>query len=289
VFRKNLLAILLVTAGVVSAAWPATAEAQPRRFGRPVVFAGGYYYHPFFYDPWFGPWGPWDPYQYPYAYGYYPRFAGPEADVRVLVKPNKAEVYVDGYYAGIVDDFDGVFQRLRLPPGQHEITLRLEGYRSVHQRLFLARDSTYKLRYNMEALAPGETTEPPPVPPEQPAMGVQPSGPPPQSLPPRRMPPQPYPYPPQPPQYPQQPTVSAPGAPASATLAIRVQPSGADITIDGERWQRPEGDERLLVQIADGPHRIEVQKSGYRRFTTEIQARRGETIPLNVALTPERQ
>ena len=40
-FRKNLLAILLVTAGVVSAAWPATAEAQPRRFGRPVVFAGG--------------------------------------------------------------------------------------------------------------------------------------------------------------------------------------------------------------------------------------------------------
>src|SRR5437667_6196191 len=162
VLRKTCLAILLVTAGVVSAAWPATAEAQPRRGGRPVVFVRGYYYDPFFYDPWFGPWGPW--YPSPYAYGYYPRFAGPEADVRVLVKPNTAEVYVDGYYAGIVDDFDGVFQRLRLPPGEHEITLRLEGYRTVHQRLYLAPDSTYKLHYTMQPLAPGETTEPPPTP-----------------------------------------------------------------------------------------------------------------------------
>jgi hypothetical protein len=69
---------------------------------------------------------------------------------------------------------------------------------------------------------------------------------------------------------------------------IRVQPSGADILIDGERWQGPEGDERLIVQVSEGPHRIEVQKAGYRPFTTEIQARRGETVPVNVALTAER-
>jgi hypothetical protein len=37
-------------------------------------------------------------------------------------------VYVDGYYAGIVDDFDGAFQRLEIEPGPHRIELRLPGY-----------------------------------------------------------------------------------------------------------------------------------------------------------------
>ena len=32
--------------------------------------------------------------------------------LRVIVDPEKTRVYVDGYYAGIADDFDGIFQRL---------------------------------------------------------------------------------------------------------------------------------------------------------------------------------
>ena len=43
--------------------------------------------------------------------------------MRFDVKPNDASVYVDGYYAGVVDDFDGAFQRLRTAPGGHEIEL----------------------------------------------------------------------------------------------------------------------------------------------------------------------
>jgi len=38
------------------------------------------------------------------------------AEVRVLVTPPEAAVYVDGYYAGLVDDLDGFFQRLPLTP-----------------------------------------------------------------------------------------------------------------------------------------------------------------------------
>ena len=38
--------------------------------------------------------------------------------------PRNAEVYVDGRYAGIVDDYDGTFQRLDLEPGSHEIEIR---------------------------------------------------------------------------------------------------------------------------------------------------------------------
>ena len=70
----------------------------------------------------------------PYAgrvYGY----AGPQSygsriyygDIRLQVRPRNAAVYVDGYYAGIVDDFDGVFQRLTLEVGPHEIELDAPG------------------------------------------------------------------------------------------------------------------------------------------------------------------
>ena len=47
--------------------------------------------------------------------------------VRIQGAPRNAEVYVDGAYAGIVDDYDGVFQRLDLEPGAHEIEIRTAG------------------------------------------------------------------------------------------------------------------------------------------------------------------
>ena len=58
----------------------------------------------------------------------------------------------------------------------------------------------------------------------------------------------------------------------------------ADVLIDGERWQGPEGVDRLVVQVAEGSHRIEVRKEGFASFTTEITVRAGETAPVNVSL-----
>jgi hypothetical protein len=68
---------------------------------------------------------------------------------------------------------------------------------------------------------------------------------------------------------------------------IRVQPAGSDILIDGERWNGPENDERLLVQVADGTHHLEIVKGGYRRFSADVQVHVGETVPINVSLSPE--
>ena len=51
-------------------------------------------------------------------------------DLRLKVSPREAAVYVDGYYAGIVDDFDGFFQRLTIEAGPHEIEIEAEGYGS---------------------------------------------------------------------------------------------------------------------------------------------------------------
>src|SRR6476661_1828632 len=71
-------------------------------------------------------------YPYPaYRYGF------AEADLRVKVKPKDAAVYVDGYFAGKVEDYDGAFERLHVEPGQHEIIIYLDGYRSLHERLYL--------------------------------------------------------------------------------------------------------------------------------------------------------
>jgi hypothetical protein len=67
-------------------------------------------------------------------------------------------------------------------------------------------------------------------------------------------------------------------------LVLRVQPEGAEILIDGERWQGPEGEDRLVVQVSEGRHRVEIRKDGYKPFTTEVDVRPGGTTPLNVSL-----
>ena len=97
------------------------------------------------------------PIQYPYRYTL-------ESDLRILVKPKDASVYVDGYFAGKVDEFDGTFQRLHVEPGQHEITIYLEGYRSLKERLYLSSRATRKIEGTLERLGAGEALEPPPVP-----------------------------------------------------------------------------------------------------------------------------
>ncbi len=273
----------------------ATGEAQGRRGRGHVVVAGGGYYSPyydpfFFGDPWFG-------YQYPYPmrpYGY--STYEPEASVRLEVKPKDAGVYVDGYYAGIVDDFDGAFQRLRVEPGEHEIELWLDGYRTVRQKVYLTPDNTFRLRFQMERLAAGQQSEPKPQPIDPPQGGNQPRMQPPMQQPMgrgpvgRRMPPQQGPpqrqAPDDPRGGPDNPRARA-GNATYGTLAIKVQPGDAEVSIDGENWRGPGGQDRLTVDVSEGSHSVEIRKSGYRTYVTQVDVRRGQTTPLNVSLRGE--
>jgi hypothetical protein len=81
-------------------------------FGYPY----GWYGYPYY-------WG--YPYGYPgygYEYGYpAPYYGAAYGGVRIEDAPKNAQVFADGYYAGIVDDFDGTFQHLDLPGGVHKI------------------------------------------------------------------------------------------------------------------------------------------------------------------------
>jgi hypothetical protein len=211
---------------------------------------------------WGGYWGPWG---YPYAGYYGPR--DDSAEVKLEVKPKDAQVFVNGYYAGLVDDFDGTFQRLHLAPGDHELVLFLEGYRTVKQSIRVRPREDAKIRYTLEPLPAGEKAEPPPPPPPEEEQPQQ------QAPAPRRPAPSAQPAP----------SIRA-EARGFGTLVFRVQPVGAEILIDGERWQGPEGDERLVVQVSEGSHRVEIRKEGFVPYTGEVTVRGGGTTPLNVSL-----
>ena len=93
---------------------------------------GGYYGG--YYDPWYG------------GYPTYPVGSSTsnddEGSLRLKIKPREAEVYVDGYYVGIVDDFDGIFQRLHVETGSHHIEVRAPGYEPLTFEVRITSDHT---------------------------------------------------------------------------------------------------------------------------------------------------
>ena len=153
---------------------PSTAERRHPKAGTGHGSAGGGggYYPGYpgwggggYYPGWgYGSWWPYGSfgwyggyyggyYGYPWGWGggaVYHYVESESGSVRVLVDPSEARVYVDGYYAGTVDDFDGLFQRLHVSPGRHEIALKLEGYKTHRVKIYVAPDATVKLDYDMQ-------------------------------------------------------------------------------------------------------------------------------------------
>ena len=226
---------------------------------------------------------------YPAPYpGYY--LGNPWASARVEVKPTHAQVFVDGYYVGVVDQFDGVFQRLDLPTGEHEVAVYLPGHRTYTQRTLFRPGTGYHFKAVLEPLPPGTPEEPAPKPvpgavrggdPDPQGNYEEPRDPrdPRDPRPPQRTMPMP--------ERPDQPRGDrAPQSRDFGTLNLRVQPMDAVVIIDGERWDSPEGGSRLVVQLSGGSHRIEVRKEGFRTYTSTFQIRPGEAQSLNISLTP---
>jgi len=105
-------------------------------------YAYPYYYYPRRYDP-YGPWGIGSGYYYgPFSNGYYTGHGHFETytsygqlydvgELRLQVAPRDAQVFVDGYYAGTVDDYDGTFQALKLESGSYAIRIEAPGYETL--------------------------------------------------------------------------------------------------------------------------------------------------------------
>jgi hypothetical protein len=112
-----------------------------------IGLGGGYWGG--YYDPWWD-----DPGYYGGGYGYGYGYARDEGSLRIKVKPREADVYVDGYFAGEVDDYDGVFQRLRLEPGPHRIELREDGYEPLFFDVRIQPDRTVTYSGTLEKREP---------------------------------------------------------------------------------------------------------------------------------------
>ncbi len=129
------LVLAVAMAAAISLSLPAEAHAQH--------YYGHGYGHGFGYG--YGGYGP-------YGYGY-----SNEGAVRIEVDPKESrediQVYVDEGHAGVVDDFDGFFQRLYLPQGKHEIEIRLDGYKTIRLSIFVSLGKTIHIRERMEPLA----------------------------------------------------------------------------------------------------------------------------------------
>jgi hypothetical protein len=86
------------------------------------------FYRPQYYRPYYGGYG------YPaYGYGTYDDYwrAYDIGELRLQVTPREAQVFVDGAFAGTVDDYDGVFQSLKLEAGSYSIRLEAPGYEPI--------------------------------------------------------------------------------------------------------------------------------------------------------------
>jgi hypothetical protein len=240
---------------------PRRGEVPHRYFSLPHEYAFppvdirlGFYYHPYFgfyYGPYYGPYYPFPgPFPRPTRYG--------ASSVRLRVQPVATEVYVNGYYAGIADDFDGVFQRLYLPTGGHHLELRLEGYESYARDIYASPGDTSEIQHRMVPLRAGLRTTPPPRPralPDEWATADE--------------------------------TENA-GQPDSpyGVLAIRTEPADAQILIDGEAWAAVAGQQEFVIHLPEGWHRLEVRKDSYRPFTTSVDLAPGHVTRLAVRLEP---
>ncbi len=125
---------------------------------------GGYYpwgWYPysfgFVWDPFW--WGGPDP-GYP-GYGP-PVYAGGGGQsegyggVRLKVKPSDAQVYVDGYFAGLVGDYDGAFQKLKLEVGPHHIEVRAVGFETLGFDVNTEYDQTVTFQGELKPAVPGQ-------------------------------------------------------------------------------------------------------------------------------------
>lgn len=74
----------------------------------------------------------------------------PTGGVRLKVEPRDAEVFVDGYLAGRVDDFDGAKQKLKITRGAHTIELRAPGYETLTFNVTIVPDETTTYKTSMK-------------------------------------------------------------------------------------------------------------------------------------------
>lgn len=119
-------------------------------YGYPLYapFGMGYGIPSGYIDPYYS-----DPYDYGAGYGAYSSkvYGGhDQGNLKLKVKPRNAKVYVDGFYVGTVDEFDGAFQKLTLNGGRHKVEMRAEGYETTEFDVLITPEQTVTFAGDMK-------------------------------------------------------------------------------------------------------------------------------------------
>jgi PEGA domain len=256
---------------------------------RPFFGFGFGYYSPYYWGGYYAPYNPYYAYPaYGYGYGYNDYGLG---GVRTEVKPKEAGVYVDGGYVGTVDSFDGWWQRLQLPPGDHRLVFRAVGYAPYVVDITVIPGQDVKIKQQMQ---PGQDAisdkdmqlDRPnnngnrgygnPYQGKQPnnPYGNMPNGQ--EENSPNNE--NPYGYgdrnaPPPPDQGQNDLSMEQKQDSNRLTLALTVHPIDATIYIDENYYGTSDANQngQVLVLLPAGTHKIEVVRPGYESYSKEIQ------------------
>jgi hypothetical protein len=240
-----------------------------RPYYYPRFYGSFYYGWPYFYDPFYfsGYYGGY--YGAPGSYYGY-RYGGDRASLRVMVNPDKTRVFVDGYYAGVADDFDGLFQRLHVAPGRHDITLKLEGYRTHRMKVYVGAGSTLKIRFDMvkgsgedpvEDLAGDQGTDAEQRYDDRPRPGERDRDVSEDERPDRRVRADVHDF---------------------GHLRLDVQPADASIYVDGQF--RGTARQVAELELPPGRHRLEIVRPGFRTDDRDVDVEAGRTRDLKIEL-----
>lgn len=270
----------------------------------------GYYYPSYghHYVGYYGPYWWFWPGHYLYDYGYYgygrgygygpPRpyyqdnYRGDLGALDLDVKPEKAEVYIDGQYIGVADDFDGFPSYLWLEEGIYDVVFHRQGYETVARRYRILPGLTIDVEDSLRA---GETLSPE----ESLAALVQAQGPAPReerisrSRSDRR-------YEEwdrdeaRPGEVRSRRVISKEGRDSAqmdargepGRLALALSPADASVYLDG-RFLGTAGELAKLSSgliVDPGEHTLEVVRPGYESDSTEFEVEAGEEVTIEVEL-----
>ena len=81
--------------------------------------------------------------------------ARPLGGIQLDVEPRRAQVFVDGNYAGIVDNFRGYYQHLTLAAGAHLVEIVATGYVPLSFETTIVPDRTITYRWSLQEASRG--------------------------------------------------------------------------------------------------------------------------------------
>jgi hypothetical protein len=268
---------------------PTRVETDRRPSGHSYHRSGRtYYYDPYWrYRGYGGWWGgfywPWwwydDSYYYPHPrYRHDWRAESYQSDSGALdfdVSPERAEIYIDGRFVGIADDYDGFPEYLWLPRGTYDVVIYLEGFETIRRDFRVTPGEVIDIE---DTMVPGVSVKP------EPSAGRTPE---------RREPDedQEGAYERRPPARDEDEedaeAYDVRGEPGR--LKLEVEPGDASLYLDGRFLGTAEDLGRLRkgLILAPGKHTLQVVRPGYETLEKTFEVEPGEEVDLDLSLERE--